>query len=342
MKAIQFTRFGPPEVLEVVELPVPEPGPGEVLIRVHAAGVNFFEVLMRADRYAVSPDLPMFPGVEVAGIIERAGPGVDRSLIGTRVAVPLFAIGRGSGGYAEFVAVDAGAVVPLPDAVSFTMAVALMVQGLTALHLLRSSPVNGKIVLVNAAAGGVGSLLLQLARRDHAKMVIAAASSEEKRALSLSFGADHVVDYTAPRWQEEVKGLSGGLGADIIYETVGGAVSRATLDALAPCGELVLAAMGRFGLGVADIERMLDQNQSIKGFSLLPLLTLQAVPKDLGALFDLAATGALTVVEGGRFPLHRAAEAHRVIEERRAVGKVVLTPSIQESEPDAMPKNLAP
>ena len=281
---------------------------------------------MRADRYAVTPDLPMSPGVEVAGTIERAGPGADRSLIGMRVAVPLFAIGRGSGGYAEFVAVDSGPVMQLPDAVSFEAAAGLMVQGLTALHLLRRSPAKGKNVLVSAAAGGVGSLLVQLARRDGAKMVIAAASSNEKRALSLSLGADHAADYTAPGWQGHVKRLTGGLGADIIYETVGGAFSRAALDALAPCGELVLAAMGRFGLQAADVEHMLDDNQSIKGFSLLPLLTPQGVREDLAELFELAAAGALTVFDGGRFPLHQAAEAHRAIEGRRAVGKVVLVP----------------
>lgn len=326
MKAVQFTRFGPPDVLEVVELPVPEPGPGEVLVRVHAAGVNFFEVLMRADRYAATPELPMFPGVEVAGTIERAGPGSDRSLIGARVAVPLFAIGRGWGGYAEFVAADGGAVMQLPDEVSFEAAAGLMVQGLTALHLLRRSPAKGKNVLVSAAAGGVGSLLVQLARRDGAKIVIAAASCDEKRALSLSLGADHAVDYTAPGWQEDVKRLTGGLGADIIYETVGGVFSRAALDALAPCGELVLAAMGRFGLEAADVEHMLEDNQSIKGFSLLPLLTSQGMREDLAELFELAAAGALTVIDGGRFPLHQAAEAHRAIEGRRAVGKVVLVP----------------
>ncbi|OAV52604.1 NADPH:quinone oxidoreductase [Rhizobium sp. WYCCWR10014] len=326
MKAVQFTRFGPPDVLEVVEMPVPEPGPGEVLVRVHAAGVNFFEVLMRADRYAVTPDLPMFPGVEIAGTVKRAGPGADPSIIGARVAVPLFAIGRGSGGYAEFVTVDGGAVVQLPDAVSFEAAAALMVQGLTALHLLRRSPAKGKNVLVSAAAGGVGSLLVQLARCDGAKMVIAAASSDEKRALSRSLGADHAADYTAPGWQEDVKKLTGGLGADIIYETVGGVFSRAALDALAPCGELVLAAMGRFGLEAADVEHMLDDNQSIKGFSLLPLLTPQGVQEDLTDLFELAAAGVVTVIDGGRFPLHQAAEAHRAIEGRRAVGKVVLVP----------------
>ncbi|MBY5537206.1 zinc-binding dehydrogenase [Rhizobium leguminosarum] len=291
-----------------------------------ASAWRFFEVLMRADRYAATPDLPMFPGVEVAGIIERAGPGADRSHIGMRVAVPLFAIGRGSGGYAEFVAVDGGAVMQLPDAVSFAAAAGLMVQGLTASHLLRRSPAKGKNVLVSAVAGGVGSLLVQLARRDGAKMVIAAASSDEKRALSLSLGADYAVDYRAPGWQEDVKRLTGGLGADIIYETVGGAFSRAALETLAPCGELVLAAMGRFGLEAADVEHMLDDNQSIKGFSLLPLLTPQGVQEDLAALFELAAAGALTVIDGGRFPLHQAAEAHRAIEGRRAVGKVVLVP----------------
>ncbi|WP_245372631.1 quinone oxidoreductase family protein [Rhizobium leguminosarum] len=326
MKAVQFTRFGPPDVLEVVELPVPEPGPGEVLVRVRAAGVNFFEVLMRADRYAATPDLPMFPGVEVAGIIERAGPGADRSHIGMRVAVPLFAIGRGSGGYAEFVAVDGGAVVQLPDAISFAAAAGLMVQGLTASHLLRRSPAKGKNVLVNAAAGGVGSLLVQLARRDGAKMVIAAASSDEKmgafpvsrrRSCGRLYGA-----WLAGGGQKADRGLD----ADIIHKTVGDAFSRAALDALAPCGELVLAAMGRFGLEAADVEHMLGDNQSIKGFSLLPLLTPQGVQEDLAALFELAAAGALTVIDGGRFPLHQAAEAHRAIEGRRAVGKVVLVP----------------
>ena len=122
------------------------------------------------------------------------------------------------------------------------------------------------------------------------------------------------------------KGLTGGHGADIIYETVGGAFSRAALDALAPCGELVLAAMGRFGLGAADVEGMLDHNQSMKGFSLLPLLTPRGGAGGSCGALRACRDGALTVIDGGRFPLHQAAEAHRAIEERRAVGKVVLVP----------------
>lgn len=325
MRAIQFDRFGPPDVMRAVELPVPESGPGEVLVRVQAAGVNFFEVLMRADRYAVTPELPMHPGVEVAGVVEGLGPGTDPALLGVRVAVPLFMAGR-SGGYAEFVSVDAASVVHLPNAVSYDDAAALMVQGLTALHLVRRSPPKDKVVLVDAAAGGVGSLLLQLAKRKGAAMVVAASGSAEKRALTISLGADLAVDYTEPGWQEELRSYTGGRGADIIYEMVGGEVAKACLDALAPCGELVLAAMGRLGLEQADVEVMLGRNQSLKGFSLLPLLSGEGLRRDLAELFDLAATGALTIVQGGRFPLHQAAEAHRALEERRASGKVVLVP----------------
>ncbi|EJJ25967.1 quinone oxidoreductase family protein [Rhizobium sp. CF142] len=326
MKAVQFTRFGPPEVLETVEVPIPKPNGGEVLVRVHAAGVNFFEVLMRADRYAVTPPLPMFPGVEVAGIVEELGTDADPRLLGARVAVPLFAIGRGFGGYAEYVAVDAGAAVPLPDGLSFPDATALMVQGLTALHMVRRSPPKGKVVLVNAAGGGVGSLLLQLARLEGASMVIAAAGSEAKRQLALSLGADLAVDYTSEEWTGSVRTATGRQGADVIYETVGGDTARASLAALAPAGEMLFAAMGRFSLERSEIGSMLDMNQSLKGFSLLPLIAADKWKGDLAALFDLAASGALKIVQSGRFSLDQAAEAHRVLEKRRASGKVVLVP----------------
>ncbi len=326
MKAVQFTRFGPPEVLETVEVPIPKPKGGEVLVRVHAAGVNFFEVLMRADRYAVTPPLPVLPGVEVAGNVEELGADADPSLLGARVAVPLFVIGRGFGGYADYVAVDAGAAVRLPDGLSFADATALMVQGLTALHMVRRSPPKGKVVLVNAAGGGVGSLLLQLARLEGASMVIAAAGSEAKRQLALSIGADLAVDYTAAEWTGSVRTATGGQGADVIYETVGGDIVRASLAALAPAGEMLFAAMGRFSLELSEIHSMLDMNQSLKGFSLLPLIAVHKWKGDLATLFDLAASGGLKIVQGGRFSLDEAAEAHRALEERRVSGKVVLVP----------------
>jgi NADPH2:quinone reductase len=281
---------------------------------------------MRQDRYAVTPELPMIFGVEVAGVIEALGDGVARSLLGARVAVPMFAVGRGSGGYAERLAIDAASAVPIPDDLSFEDATALMVQGLTALHLVRQSPPVGKTVLVNAAAGGVGSLLVQLAKRAGAKLIVATASTNEKLDFARSIGADAGVDYTAPDWVARVRDATGGAGADIVYELVGGAVTRASLDALAPRGELVFGALGRFDLDASDLEKMILRNQSLRGFALLPLLTPAVLKSSLTELFDLAASGELKVIQGGRYPLDQASEAHRAIEERRTTGKVVLVP----------------
>jgi len=326
MKAIQLSRFGGPDVLEVVDLPLPVPQAGAVLIRVHAAGINFFEVLMRADRYAVTPQLPMFPGVEAAGVVEAVGQGVDAALLGTRVAAPLFVSQRPHSGYAEQVTIDASLVVQLPDALSFEDATALMVQGLTALHLLRQSPPDGKSVLVPAAAGGVGSLLLQLARLKGASRVIAAANGKAKLDRALSLGADATVDYSQPDWAARVRDVTDGEGADIIYDTVGGALTAASLQALAPGGELVFAALGRYVLAASDLEAMIGRNQSLRGFALLPLLSADVLRASLTELFQLAASGRLQVAIGGRFPLDQASEAHRLLDERRSTGKVVLVP----------------
>jgi NADPH:quinone reductase len=326
MKAVQFSRFGGPEVLDLVEQPTPRPGLGEVLVRVRAAGVNYFETLMRRNLYAVTPELPMVPGVEVAGEIAAVGQGVDAALTGARVAVPMFAVGRPYGGYAEYLAVAAASVMNLPDSLSFEHAVALLVPGLTALHLVRRSPPHGRTVLVTAAAGGVGSLLLQLARRAGAERVIAVAGGAEKLDAARVLGADLGVDYREPDWAARVKEGTGGHAADIVYDTVGGAVTGACLDALAPAGELVFAALGRYKLTVAELEGMFYRNQSLKGFALLPLLTPEGLRADLAELFGLAAAGTLTVTVGGRYRLDQAAEAHRVLEERHSTGKIVLVP----------------
>ncbi len=153
MRVAQFEKFGGPEVFAVVESPTPEPGPGQVRVRVRAAGVNFADTLMRRNRYAITPDLPSILGHEVAGVVDALGEGVRAPAIGTRVAAPMFAAGGWFGGYAEHVVIDAGFVVPLPEALSFEAANALMVQGLTALYLARQAAPRGRTVLVNAAAG---------------------------------------------------------------------------------------------------------------------------------------------------------------------------------------------
>lgn len=326
MKAVQLSRFGGPDVLDVVELPSPVPGPGEVLVRIQAAGVNFFETLLRQDRYAVTPELPTVLGVEAAGVVEAHGPGASSPAIGTRVAVPLFAAGRAAGGYAEYLTIGADAVVPLPERLSPESATALLVQGLTALHLVRRSPPAGKTVLVTAAAGGVGSLLVQLAASAGASRVVAAASSQEKRDLACALGADAAVDYTLPGWTGTLREATGGAGPDIIYDLVGGRLTKDCVAALAPLGELVFGALGRFSLDPADIEAMLFENQSLKGLALLPLLTPDSLARDLADLFARTTSGHLKVIEGARYPLDEVAEAHRLLDSRSATGKVVLIP----------------
>jgi NADPH:quinone reductase len=326
MKAVQLSRFGAPDVLEIIDLPIPIPEPGEVLIRIRAAGINFFETLVRQNRYAVTPQLPIVPGVEVAGVVEALGDGVDSDLKGKRVAVPLFAVGRPTGGYAEYISVNASDILTIPDGLPFEQAVALLVQGLTAAFLIRQSAPQGKTIAVTAAAGGVGSLLTQLAKQAGAKRVIALAGDPSKLEVTKSLGADLALNYQNQGWIDQMKDATGGKGVDIICDTVGGPITGACLNALAPLGELVFAALNRCQLTARDLETMFNQNQSIRGFALLPLLDPVIRHDELARLFDLAEAGSLKVLIGGRYPLEQVAEAHRALEKRLTTGKVVLIP----------------
>lgn len=329
MKAVQLLAFGGPETLAVVDVSVPEVGPREVLIRVKASGVNFAETAMRRNRYAVTPPLPSILGAEVAGIVQAVGAEVEGVAAGDRVAGSAFAAGQFFGGYAEYAVCGADFVTPVPENLPFEHAVALMVQGLTALYILERAPATSKQVLVSAAAGGVGSLLVQLARRGGARQVIAAASTEDKRAFARSLGADAAVDYTASGWSQAVRDLTGGAGADVIYESVGGAVTGESLKALAPLGQVVIFGslnILEFNLGVPELLGLIFQNQSITGFATVPLLTPQGLRDGLTRLFTMAASGDLKVTIGGVFPLERAGEAHRALELRQTRGKIVLVP----------------
>jgi len=329
MKAVQFSRFGGPEVLQLVDVPAPVAGPGELVVRVRAAGVNLSDTLMRADRYAVTPALPAVPGNEVAGEVVEVGQGVKGFARGDRVALSLFAAGLSVGGYAELVAVDARYATHIPPEISFEDATALMVQGLTALALTRHTPVAGRSVLVSAAAGGVGTLLLQLLRHAGASQVIAAASTAEKRAHTLALGADAAVDYTAAGWTEQVRALTGGAGPDVILESVGGDVTGAGLSILAPRGVMVVYGalnIQRFAIGVPELLQLVFRNQAVLGFALVTLLTPDILREDLTTLFGMVSDGRLRVELGGRFPLANASEAHRALESRRSMGKLLLIP----------------
>ncbi|MGV1793307.1 quinone oxidoreductase family protein [Rhizobium sp. A37_96] len=324
MKIARIDQFGSPDVFRILDVPRPEIDADEVLVRVHASGVNFFEVLMRQDRYAVTPQLPMTFGVEVAGTIEAAGRDVDIET-GSRVVVPLFAIGR-DGGYADYIVVKAAAVIPLPDAISFDAGVACLVQGLTALYAVRRTSPRGKSVLVTAAGGGVGTLLIQLARIAGAVHVVALAGSDEKLELALSLGADMAIDHRDGKWLSRWPETGPESRIDIVYDFVGGALTNTLASVLAPTGTLLFGALGRFSLDNETINGLLAKSQAIEGLALLPLVQASDLRRDLAELFDLIAAGRLTPVIGGRFPLERAGDAHRLIESRASTGKVVLTP----------------
>ena len=325
MKAVLLRRFGGPDVLEVVEVPKPSLNPGEVLIRVKAAGVNYFETLMREGRYGFSPTLPIIAGVEVAGVVEEAS-GDARVSVGSRVAVPLFAIGA-TGGYAQFIAVDSQQTYPVPDDVAFEEAAALMVQGLTALHAVRRADPAHKKILVLAAAGGVGSLVVQLARRRGARKIIAAAGSERKLDVARALGADAGVIYSGAGWGAAVEAAADGEQVDIVYDFVGGGFSSEYLPALAPQGELLFGAVGRADVDYRALNVMIEQNQSLKGIALIPLLTPENLKADLATLFALSAADELKTQVGARYALDEIAAAHRAIGTRATIGKVILLPA---------------
>jgi NADPH:quinone reductase len=327
MKAVQISRFGGPEVLQTVEVPTPIPAAGQLLVRLRSIGVNLADALTRMDRYAVTPPLPAILGAEAAGTVEAVGADVRGFAVGQRVAAPLFA-NNSLGAYAEFAVIDAGFAVPLPDAISFEQAAALMIQGLTALYLTRQAPPKGKAVLINAAAGGVGSLLVQLAKQAGARTVIAGASSASKLEFARSLGADAGVNYTEQNWTEELRRITDGNGPDIIYESVGHEVTTASLAALAPLGQIVIYGalnIQNFQLGVPELLGLIFKNQSLTGFAFAPLLSPEKLRAGLEELLDLVIKGKLKVTIGGRYPLAEASEAHRALEGRATTGKLVLT-----------------
>ncbi|MGV6876701.1 quinone oxidoreductase family protein [Pseudochelatococcus sp. B33] len=324
MKIAYIEQFGGPEAFRIADVARPEIQADEILVRVQAAGVNFFEVLMRQDRYAATPSLPATFGVEVAGIVEAAGIDADIG-IGSRVVVPLFALGR-AGGYAEYVAVKAMAAVPLPDAVSFDAGVACLVQGLTALHAVRRTSPLGKSVLITAAGGGVGTLLVQLAKHAGTRRVVALAGSTGKLELALSLGADAAVNHRDAEWLSQCRETDSGAGFDIVYDFVGGDLTSSLLEVLAPTGILLFGALGRFNLDGETMNGLLEKGQTIVGLALLPLLQGNDLHQDLRGLFELIVSGRLKAIIGGRFPLEHVAQAHRLIESRGAVGKIVLSP----------------
>jgi NADPH:quinone reductase len=315
VKAILIEEFGGPEVLAVADLPDPEAGDGEVVVDVARAGINFADTHAIRDDYLARQQLPLTPGGEIAG----------RTPDGRRVVALL-----PTGGYAQRVAVPEANLVPIPDEVSDDQAAGLLLQGLTARSLLRISAhlAEGESVVVVAAAGGTGSLAVQLAKRLGAGRVIALASSESKRELAMRLGADAAVDSRADDLTERIVEANGGQKVDVVLEMAGGAVFDACLEAVAPFGRLVtfgLASRQPNEVRNADLMRT---SRAVVGFWLVHLFSK---PDELRAgiaeLLGAVAAGELEVVIGGVYPLTQARSALEDIADRKTEGKLLLDPA---------------
>ncbi|MCL4781979.1 MAG: quinone oxidoreductase [Bryobacterales bacterium] len=322
MKAIQIHRHGGPEVLAMGDVPVREPDDGELRIRVHAAGVNFIDVYHRSGLYKNA--LPFTPGVEGAGVVEALGEGVNGFAVGDRVAWCM-----SPGGYAEYATIPARSVVKLPDAVSFDLGAAAMLQGLTAHYLVKSTFAlrAGQVALVHAAAGGVGLLLVQMAKAIGAT-VIGTTSTEAKAKLVSDAGADHVVRYTEVDFVAAVQDLTGGKGVDVVYDSVGATTFEGSLKCLHPRGMLV-----SFGQSSGAVEPISPLILSTHGSLYLTrpnlahyMLDRTEVDWRSGELFAMIAEGRLRIRVDTRFPLAEAANAHRALESRKTAGKLILIP----------------
>lgn len=326
MKAAQIDRFGGPEVFNIIDLPIPEVGPRQFLVRVAACGVNFAETKLRQNKF-YPIDLPVVLGSEVAGIVEVIGREVSEFAVGDRVAAPMFADATRSGGYAEHAVGHADTAVRLPDNLSFDDAVAAMAQGLTALYLVKTIQPAGKRALITSAAGGVGSWLIQLCREAGAETIVGAVSSDAKLQAVLDLGADAAVNYRTDGWAETVKVHFGGHGPDIVYEGAGGTVIPQCLEMLANFGKFALYSsrtMDDLTIGPAEATSLNFKNQSIVGFSLAGFSSPEHVRSGLSELYGLVAQGRVRTIIGGRYPLSKVADAHRALESRGTIGKILL------------------
>lgn len=316
MKAIRIHEFGGTENLRLDEIEKPIPKADEVLIKTAAAGINFADTMMRAGNYLTKPSLPVVLGFEAAGTITEIGENVQNFKVGDKVLGAM-----SSGGYAEYAVAEAAHLIPIPDEISYGEATALLVQGMTALGLLQGAKPEDTI-LIHAAAGGVGSLLVQLAKYKGLN-VIGTASSAQKLEKIVKYGADFAVDYTQSDWTEQILQITENKGVDIIIEMVGGDVVGENLKVLALNGTMWIygAATGKdYKISALGL---MNKNHIVRGY----WLTLEKPEKRAafaGELLRHVAEKRLHL-EITEYPLEQAAEAHKAIEGRKTTGKVVLT-----------------
>lgn len=322
MKAIQIQSVGGPEVLRPVDLPIPSPQPGEAVVQIRAAGVNFIDVYFREGRYPAS--LPFVNGQEAAGVVTQVGDGVTNVKVGDRIAYT----GR-LGSYAEYAAVPSDRLVKFPEKLSFEQAAAAMLQGMTAHYLLCSTYrlQRGDTALIHAAAGGVGLLLVQMAKKIGAK-VIATVGTDEKARLARAAGADEVIVYTRQDFETETKRITAGKGLHVIYDGVGKDTFTKDLNLLRPRGYLVLYGASSGPVAAFD-PILLSQKGSL--FLTRPSLahyiaTREELDERATAVFSMIVSGDLKLRIEHTYPLEKAQQAHRDLETRKTTGKLLLVP----------------
>lgn len=317
MRAVQVTEFGGPEVLKPVELPDPVAGPGQVLIEVDRVGLNYADTHQAENSYLAPSKLPLVPGGEVVG----------RTADGKRVVALL----NDGGGYAERVAADEAMTFPVPDGVDDLNALSMLVQGATAWIMLRKNAhlEPGESVVVHAAAGGVGSIAVQLANAWGAGRVIATASSEEKRALAIELGADVAVDSRAENMTEVLREANDGKRVDVVLDMVGGPTTDQSIAALAPFGRLVFYGMaGRRPPKPIELRNLLGHSTTVAGMWLPHVFRLpgNVFGTALSELFAMVQDGKLRAIAGGEYALADARKAHEALRSRGTTGKLLLDP----------------
>jgi NADPH2:quinone reductase len=322
MKAWQVQDWGEPEQMKLVDIPRPEPGQGEVRIRNRAVALNFFDILQIQGKYQVKPSLPFIPGAEVAGTIDAAGPGVTSFSVGDRVQAL-----ASSGGYAEYSLALAGKTFPIPLTLSFEEAAAMIITYQTSYYALkrRTTFKPGEWLLVHAAAGGVGTSALQIGKAWGAR-IIATAGSQDKLNFCLTQGADYALNYRDPNWVEEVKKITNGRGADIIYDPVGGDIFDLSTKCIAVEGRLLVIGFAGGRIPTLAANRILLKNISVIGCYWGGYLEhhpefLRQAQTDLLAMYEV---GQIKPVISQTYPLSEAITALRALAERKTYGKVVL------------------
>lgn len=327
MKAIVVRQYGGPEVLRYEEVPDPEPGPGEVLLKVRVAGFNYADVMMRMGLYRGGPKPPYIPGFEVCGTVTRLGPGVSGLREGARVLAFPDPSERG-GGYAEVAAISAQRFFPAPQLLSDQEAGAFPIVFLTAYLALRTAgrAAPGESVLIHAAGGGVGTAAVQIAKQLGLR-IFATASSDEKLERVKALGADVTINYQRDDFVEAVGRQTSGRGVELILEMVGGQVFDKSLQCLAPLGRLVAVGLASGRVPKADVAQLLYGNQSVVGFHLGKLFNRpDLIGEALEQLSRWIGEKKIRPVVGPAFPLREAAAAHAMVSERKNYGKVILLP----------------